>query len=435
MNKRFSLVGLAAAALSVSLFAGPLFGEGITAEVSTSSTSESGKAWTQWRGPTRDGQFHGQPWPDAIKGQIQQLWRVEMGPGYSGPIVTKDRVFTCETADKAKEIVRALDIYTGEELWRHEWDGAMNVPFFAARNGSWIRSTPAWDGEHLFVAGMRDVLVCINGQSGEEVWRVDLARRFKTPLPDFGFVCSPLVDEQAVYVQAGASFVKLDKKTGETIWRTLDDGGGMNGSAFSSPTFATINEQPQVLVQTRTTLAGVNREDGSVIWKRDIPAFRGMNILTPLPFGDSVFTAAYGGKSHRFDIIKKENAVEAEQMWDNRIQGNMCSPVLIDGHIYFLGKNKRFCCVEAETGEIKYMTTVSFGDYMSLVANGDKILALGHNGTLYLFKANPQEFEMLDAFEVAEANTWAHLAVVDGHLYVRELKAMTAFAWPVEAKN
>ena len=82
---------------------------------------------------------------------------------------------------------------------------------------------------------MRDVLVCLDAASGKERWKVDFVEKFGTALPAFGFVCSPLVDDKAVYVQAAAAFVKLDKKTGEVLWRTLQDAGGMNGSAFSSP--------------------------------------------------------------------------------------------------------------------------------------------------------------------------------------------------------
>ena len=61
-----------------------------------------------------------------------------------------------------------------------------------------------------------------------------------------------------VYVQAGASFLKLSKRTGETVWRTLVDQGGTFGSAFSSPVFATIKGKRQLLVQTRANLAGVD---------------------------------------------------------------------------------------------------------------------------------------------------------------------------------
>ncbi len=133
------------------------------------------------------------------------MWRAELGPSYSGPIVSGDRVFTTETKDKKLEVVTAFDRITGRQIWRVQWEGAMTVPFFAKSNGDWIRSTPALDGDRLYVAGMRDVLVCLDAGNGNEVWRKDLAKELGTPLPDFGFVCSPLVDGEAVYVQAGGA--------------------------------------------------------------------------------------------------------------------------------------------------------------------------------------------------------------------------------------
>ena len=91
--------------------------------------------------------------------------------------------------------------------------------------------------------------------------------------------------------------MKLDKQTGETVWRSLQDSGGMNGSAFSSPMKATIAGKPQILVQTRERLAGVDEITGEELWSQEIEAFRGMNILTPVVFGDAIFTSTYGGKS------------------------------------------------------------------------------------------------------------------------------------------
>jgi outer membrane protein assembly factor BamB len=204
-------------------------------------------------------------WPDKLS-NLEKSWRMPLDKGYSGPIVSKDRVWVAETRQAKDEVVRCLDRATGKQRWETSWPGSMTVPFFARANGSWIRSTPAYDGESLYVAGMRDVLVCLDAATGKERWRVDFMERFKSPLPAFGFVSSPLVEGDAVYVQAGASLVKLNKKTGETLWRTLKDEGGMYGSAFSSPTFATLAGKRQLLVQTRTTLAGVEPEDGSVLW-------------------------------------------------------------------------------------------------------------------------------------------------------------------------
>src|SRR5712691_564272 len=75
--------------------------------------------WPQWRGPSRDGQVAGPAWPASLQGDaLKLLWRVELGPGYSGPIVAPDRVFTAETRDKTHEMIRALDRQTGKELWR-----------------------------------------------------------------------------------------------------------------------------------------------------------------------------------------------------------------------------------------------------------------------------------------------------------------------------
>ena len=163
-------------------------------------------------------------------------------------------------------LVYALDRKTGKQLWRAEWKGAMKVPFFARSNGSWMRSTPAYDGTNLYVAGMRDMLVCLDATSGKEKWRVDFVNTLKTPVPSFGFVSSPLVDSGDLYVQAGASVVKMDKTSGAITWHTLKDGGGMLGGAFSSPFIATLAGKRQLLAQTRKQLAGIDLQTGDVLW-------------------------------------------------------------------------------------------------------------------------------------------------------------------------
>src|SRR5690242_9700372 len=73
-------------------------------------SAEPRPVWPQWRGPSRDGKVEGTAWPERLQGKgLQLLWRVELGPSYSGPIVAPDRVFVTETRDKAEEVVRALD--------------------------------------------------------------------------------------------------------------------------------------------------------------------------------------------------------------------------------------------------------------------------------------------------------------------------------------
>ena len=386
--------------------------------------------WPQWRGPQRDGQFTGPAWPAKLDtNHLQRSWRVELGPSYSGPIVSADRVFTTESKDKKFEVVRALDRATGKELWKHEWEGALSVPFFAKSNGDWIRSTPALDGDRLYVAGMRDVLVCLNARDGKEIWRKDFVKDLSTPLPDFGFVCSPLVDGEAVYVQAGASFVKLNKLTGELIWRTLADKGGMYGSVFSSPVFAELAGTRQLIVQTREKLAGVNPADGKVLWTQPVEAFRGMNILTPMVERDTLFMSTYGGKTIGFKIAQTNGQFAVTESWKHKAQGYMTTPVVIDGAAYIHLKSQRVMAIEVATGRELWTSEKSFGKYWSLVAQGDRILALDQRGILYLLRANKQKFDLLDERKLADTETWAHLAAAGDGLFVRELKALTAFRW------
>lgn len=390
--------------------------------------------WLQWRGPTRDGVYRGVSWPETLdETTLKQLWRVPLGPSYSGPIVSGDKVFTTETVDAKSERVRAFDRQSGKELWQVEWTGSLIVPFFAWENGSWIRATPACDGQTLYVAGIRDVLVALDVADGKEKWRVDFVAKYKTPAPAFGFVASPLIDGEHLYVQAAAAIVKMDKRTGEVVWRSFADEGGMNGSAFSSPVIAKIWGVRQLVVQAREKLAGMSLEDGQVLWEQKVPAFRGMNIITPTIVGDLAFTTAYGGKTIGYRI--KNEAAENEppkftvaEAWTESAQGYMSSPLIIDGHAYVHLRNQRFACFDLATGERKW-TTSPFGKYWNLVNRGDKILALDEKGELLLIQADPQEFKLVSRRKISDDSTWAHLAIADGQIFIRELNALAVYEW------
>jgi outer membrane protein assembly factor BamB len=387
---------------------------------------EMTNTWPQWRGPNRDGTLVGTKLPDSLQ-ELKQFWKVELGPSYSGPIVTGDRVFVTETKDQKVEIVRALDRQTGKELWLRQWDGAISVPFFAKSNGDWIRATAAFDGARLYVAGIRDVLVCLDAQSGEEAWRLDFVKEFKSAVPSFGFVCSPLVVGDHVYVQAGGGFCKIDKQSGKVVWRVLDDGGGMNGSAFSSPYYAKLRGEPQLLVQTRTTLAGVHPDDGKILWSQEVPALQGMNILTPTVYSDAIFTSSYGGRTFLFAPNKAGETWTVNQTWTNKTQGYMSSPLIIGDDLYLHLKNQRFTCIDLRTGEARW-TTTPFGKYWSTVTDGEKILALDQNGELLLIRANPDKFDLIDRRQVAD-DSWAHIAVADRDVVIRALHHVALYSW------
>ncbi|TWT96397.1 PQQ-binding-like beta-propeller repeat protein [Neorhodopirellula pilleata] len=384
--------------------------------------------WDQWRGPTRDGHVTDAEWPDRLNGPLQLQWKKTLGPSYSGPVVMGDLLFTTETVDQKFERVTAMNRTSGEVVWTSQWEGSMAVPFFAAANGNWIRSTPACTAEALVVLGMRDVLVCFDPKTGAERWRIDFPAKYQTPLQSFGAVCSPLIMDDAVYVQLGGGLTKINLADGEVVWRTLQGGDNMMSSgAFSSPSVATIAGVEQLLVQTRDELCGVTPDRGEVLWKEPIEAFRGMNILTPLAIGDRIFTAAHSGKSQLFEIQSTGDGMQVNEVWNQKTQGYMSSPVVIDGSIYLHLKNERLTCLAVDDGAIRW-TSPPVGKYWSMIHNGNRILSLSSDGLLRLIDANPEQYQVIDEIKVAE-DSWAYLAKDGDQVIIRALDSIQVYTW------
>ena len=102
--------------------------------------------------------------------------------------------------------------------------------------------------------------------------------------------------------------------------------------------------------------------------------------------------------------------------------------IVVDGHIYLHLRNQRFACLEIATGEERWITQ-PFGKYWSLIASGNRILALDERGELLLIRVNPEKFELIDRRKISSQPTWAHLAVVEGEIVIRELQGLMSLQW------
>ena len=409
---------------------------GITKSANAQSADPPANQWNQWRGVNRNSKVTAD-WPEKLdQSNFQKVWSQPFSESYSGPIVYGDTIITTETKDKKYEIVTALNKTTGEKIWSVQWEGSITVPFFAARNGSWIRATPATDGQRVYVPGIRGLLVCLDFKTGKEIWKVDLNARYKTSPESFGHVCSPLLipedQESTLYIQCSAGFVKLDRATGKEIWSVgLGKGDMMSGGAFSSPIVAAPNDNKQIVIQTRNDLAGIEISSGKVLWRKTVPSFRGMNILTPTVKGNTFFTSSYNNKSFAYDLKSSNGQTKLEDKWESSLRAYMSSPVLIDGNVYVHLQNKQMACFNLDSGKTNWVSKqrTRFGDYMSMVACEDQILGLDSKGVLYLFKADPTKFQVLGQVDLETKDSWAHLAVDGDLVFVRGLKSLTAYRW------
>lgn len=416
MLRRSMLSGLSA--LGAATITSPLWNS------SRALGTDSGN-WQGWRGYYRTGIVDGVTWPNSLdEKNLTVAWTQPLGDSYSGPVCTSDLVFTTESK-AGKESAMAFSLKSGESVWTQTWKGAHNVPFFAARNGNWIRATPVTDGTKLYIGGIRDVLCAFDVKTGQESWRIDFGAKFGK-VPDFGMVCSPIVEDGFLYIQAGKGVHKVNCDTSEIVWSSMQDSGDiMSSGAFSSPIIGEINGVKQLVVQSRTTLAGLDRETGAILWSTPIEAFRGMNILTPTIWNNQLFTSSYGGKSLLLDV---SDTKKPKQVWENKLEGYMSSPIIIGNHLYMHLRNKRFACLDLTSGKEAWVTQ-PFGEYWSMISDGKSILALDQTGDLRLIAHNPEKYELVSERKLTDEEAWAHIAVQNNQVIVRSQKALTLYNW------
>ena len=168
---------------------------------------------------------------------------------------------------------------------------------------------------------------------------------------------------------------------------------------------------------------------GSTLWSHNVPAFRGMNILTPTIHQNLVFTSSYDGATFGFELNKAGDSWAVKEKWKDPTQGYMSSSIIISDHVYLHLRNRRMTCFNIKTGKRKWITSKRFGEYMSMVAQDNLIVALNDRGVPLLIKASPKEFELLDSREISDDSTWAHLVVTTNQIWVRELHTLTVFKW------
>ena len=86
-------------------------------------------------------------------------------------------------------------------------------------------------------------------------------------------------------------------------------------------------------------------------------------------------------------------------------------------------------CLDMRTGETQWISSESFGKYMSMVSNGQEILALDEDGTLYRIEANPDQLLIKEEREISKSPTWSSPAFAGRQMFIRELESIVCYTW------
>lgn len=379
--------------------------------------------WPQWLGPRRDSSSSErvQPW----KAAPQKAWSVAVGEGHSSPVVAGGKVFLhSKVKDQDAEEVAAFDVGSGKRVWRKTYSrGAFSSVF-----GNGPRATPCVADGKVYTYGVTGVLSCLNADDGQILWQIDALKEFAASNLKFGISSSPLLDGDNVLIMVGGgtTVVAVDKNKGTVVWKSEKD-----AASYASPILIGNGKERQAVFVTEKGVTSLNPTDGAVYWKIPLVDLLSESSTTPVRIENLLLASSVTFGSLGVKLETKDGKPAATQAWKNStLTCYFATPVAIGSDYVYMVTGAVFPpqstlrCVQAKTGtQLWYKDKV--GKYhATLLRTGDnKLLMLDDAGNLVFIDPSPESYRELARAKVCGA-TWAHPALANGRLYLRDEKEL-----------
>ncbi len=244
----------------------------------------SAENWPRFRGPNGSGVSENGSFPTVFGPGTNVVWNVLLPSGHSSPCIWGDRIFLT-AYDGEKLLTLGIDRTDGTILWSRDVSPAMIER--GSRNGNPASSTPATDGERVYVYFGSFGLVCYD-LDGVELWRKPLP----VPITQHGAATSPIVAGGRVILSndqdVGSCLLAVDAATGTELWKTGRPG---YRRGFSTPIVWPDNNPVEVILPGTLRLNGYSLEDGTGRWvARGLP---NEMVSSPVMGGGRIYVAGW----------------------------------------------------------------------------------------------------------------------------------------------
>ena len=377
--------------------------------------------WPHLRGPHLDGRLTNVPWLARDGLQLEPVWNMPLGSGYSGIALSAGQAVTM-FSDGESDYVMALDASTGVELWRYTigktykgHDGSHDGPL----------STPVIDEGAVYVLGPFGKLFALKLQDGSKIWSMSLAKTWNAPEPDYGFATTPLVEGSVLVVQVGAtdggSLAGLEKSTGRKLW-SVGDGK----VEYQSPVGMTLAGRRQVVAVMGKSVLGIDPSGGEALWQQDLGEKASTYSAHVIPVDGDRFLVRVGAESMMFQVVHRDGKLVVEERFRTReFGGSYFAPVFREGYLYGF-KGQFLTCVDAASGERVWKSRPPGGN--GLIVLDDRLVIFGADGNLVLAEASPEGYREISRRKILERSGYTWPSFADGKVFLRNLDAIASVA-------
>ncbi|MGL4594470.1 MAG: PQQ-binding-like beta-propeller repeat protein [Thermoguttaceae bacterium] len=407
-------------------------------------------SWSQFRGDAFDATFHDpiKLRRDFGKDGPPKKWGISLGEGFAGAAVRNGRVYILDyDMENFRDALRCLSLDDGTEIWR------LSYPVRIKKNHGMSRTIPAVTDKYCVSLGPKCHVLCVDAITGEEKWLIDLRHQYGATEPEWYAGQCPIIVpfknpkdsnspeiEAAIIAPAGndALLVALNCETGEELWRTPNPFDWTMTHVSIVP--MELDGHATYIYCGKGGVVGVDAQNGQILWSTTewkieiatcpspvvVPGNRifccggylsGAVMLQIVPNTD-VQSANPSGTNHS----EKYTAKTLFRLKDAIFGSEQQTPILFDNHLFGVRqRDKEFVCIDLDGNVVWHSGSKGrFGGGPYLLADG-MFLILDDNGKLSACEATTAGFRPLFEYEVLEDHgSWAPMALVNGLLLLRD---------------
>lgn len=283
-----------------------------------------------------------------------------------------------------------------------------------------IISTPAVDGNKVFVGNQNGVMTCFSMKDGKPIWNYNTGGAiFSSPAVANGIV---------VFGSGDGNVYCLSISKGKLIWKYKT-----TASVLGSPV---INGDTVFIGGSDHSYLALNKKDGKVIWK--FTGLEGPVVSTPLLYQDKIVFGAWD--RHLYALNRTSGNLLWK--WNNgssirNYSPASCIPVVSDNVIYIMAPDRVVSAIDAVNGKTLWRSKDGgVRESIGISADGKWIYGKSMQDTIVAYAASREQQSA--AWKLHAGFGYEHVPSMliekDGHVFFGTKSGVVYCINPIERK-